>query len=143
MRGNYLAPNYTHVQVEDRITCTERWGMAVFAGPGRLYDGLSDCDDSGARYAAIGAGAIFIGYFRVAHDRLANGHSREVSKRIRSGAEIRQKNNNAGDGEANAGRKLVACAGNDSLARQGDARSRPDATAGTKQDGRSSGTARV
>ena len=59
MRGNYLAPNYTHVQVEDRITCTERWGMAVFAGPGCLYDGLSDCDDSGARYAAIGAGAIF------------------------------------------------------------------------------------
>jgi hypothetical protein len=59
VRGNYLAPNYSHVQVEDRISFTERWGMSVFAGVGCLYDGFSDCAESGNLYAAVGTGLIY------------------------------------------------------------------------------------
>lgn len=58
VRGNYLAPNYTHAQIEDRISFTERWGMSIFGGVGCLYDGVSDCGDSGNLYPAVGAGAI-------------------------------------------------------------------------------------
>ena len=59
VRGNYLAPHYTHVQVEDRISFTERRGMSIFGGVGCLYDGTSDCADSDNLYPAVGAGAIF------------------------------------------------------------------------------------
>ena len=58
MRGNYLAPNYSHVQVADRISFTERWGMSICGGVGSLYDGVSDYGDSGNLYPAVGAGAI-------------------------------------------------------------------------------------
>ena len=60
IRGNYLAPNYTHAQVEDRISFTSRWGMSVFAGLACLYDGFSDCGDSENLFASIGAGAILV-----------------------------------------------------------------------------------
>ena len=60
VRGNYLAPNYSHVQLEDRISFSDRWGMAVFGGVGCLYDGFSDCESSDALYAMVGAGAILV-----------------------------------------------------------------------------------
>jgi len=59
VRGNYLAPNYSHFQVEDRISFSDRWGMAVFGGVGCLYDGFADCENSDALFAMVGAGAIF------------------------------------------------------------------------------------
>ncbi|MCP4334936.1 MAG: BamA/TamA family outer membrane protein [Gammaproteobacteria bacterium] len=59
VRGNYLAPNYTHLQVEDRISFAPKWGMSVFGGVGCLYDGLSDCEDSENLYPAAGAGIIY------------------------------------------------------------------------------------
>jgi outer membrane protein assembly factor BamA len=59
VRGNYLAPNYTHVQAEDRISLGSRWGMAVFAGIACLYDGLSDCEQSENLFASAGAGVIY------------------------------------------------------------------------------------
>ena len=59
VRGNYLAPNYSHVQIEDRISFNERWGMSVFGGVGCLYDGFADCKSSDVLYAMVGAGAIF------------------------------------------------------------------------------------
>ena len=59
VRGNYLAPNYSHFQVEDRIRFSERWGMSVFGGVGCLYDGFSDCGRSDSLYAMLGGGAIF------------------------------------------------------------------------------------
>lgn len=59
VRGNYLAPNYSHAQVEDRISFSERWGMSVFGGVGCLYDDVSDCGDADNLYPAVGAGAIF------------------------------------------------------------------------------------
>ena len=59
VRGNYLAPNYTHFQLEDRISFSERWGMSIFGGVGCLYDGFSDCGDSDSLYAMVGSGAIF------------------------------------------------------------------------------------
>ena len=59
VRGNYLAPNYTHAQVEDRISFNSKWGMSVFGGVACLYDKLSDCEDSGNLYASVGAGVIY------------------------------------------------------------------------------------
>ena len=59
VRGNYLAPNYTDIQAEDRISFTEHWGMTVFAGVGCLYDGLSDCGNSSDLYPMVGAGATY------------------------------------------------------------------------------------
>ena len=59
VRGNYLAPNYTHFQVEDRISFNAKWGMSVFGGVGCLFDQFSDCDDSDALYPAVGVGAIY------------------------------------------------------------------------------------
>lgn len=58
VRGNYLAPHYTHAQVEDRISFTERWGMSVFGGLACLYDSVSDCESSDNLYASVGAGVI-------------------------------------------------------------------------------------
>jgi len=59
IRGNYLVPNYTHFQIEDRISFTSKWGMPVFGGVGCLYDRLSDCEDSGNLYPAVGTGVIY------------------------------------------------------------------------------------
>ncbi len=59
VRGNYLAPNYSHFQIEDRISFTPKWGMSVFGGVGCLYDALSDCDDSANLYPMVGTGIIY------------------------------------------------------------------------------------
>jgi hypothetical protein len=59
VRGNYLAPHYTHFQIEDRISINSTWGMSVFGGLACLYDKLSDCGESGNLYASIGSGVIY------------------------------------------------------------------------------------
>ncbi len=53
-----MADHYTHAQVEDRISFTERWGMSVFGGLACLYDSVSDCESSDNLYASVGAGVI-------------------------------------------------------------------------------------
>jgi outer membrane protein assembly factor BamA len=58
-RGNYLAENYTHLDLDARFALNERWGVAAFAGIGCLYDELSVCSGSGSTYPAAGAGVIF------------------------------------------------------------------------------------
>ena len=60
IRGNYLAPNATLAQLDERIMFTRSWGMSVFGGVSCLYDSLSDCNDSENLYPAIGAGAIYV-----------------------------------------------------------------------------------
>lgn len=60
VRGNYLAPNSTLAQLDDRIMFTRSWGMSVFGGVSCLYDSLADCNDSENLYPAIGAGGIYV-----------------------------------------------------------------------------------
>lgn len=60
IRGNYLAPNATLAQLDERIMLSKSWGMSVFGGVSCLYDSLSDCNDSENLYPAIGAGAIYV-----------------------------------------------------------------------------------
>ena len=60
VRGNYLAPNSTLAQLDERIMFTRSWGMSVFGGLSCLYDSLSDCNDSENLYPAIGSGAIYV-----------------------------------------------------------------------------------
>ena len=59
VRGNYLAPHYTHVQVEDRIAFAPNWGVSVFGGLGCLYDAASDCNETSNLYLSFGAGIIY------------------------------------------------------------------------------------
>lgn len=58
-RGNYLAENYTHVDLEARLRLRGRFGAAAFAGVGCLYGGVSDCGKGEAIYPAVGAGLIY------------------------------------------------------------------------------------
>ncbi len=59
VRGNYLAPNYTHIDFEERIKLEGRWGLTVFAGVACLYDDTSDCGDSENLYPSFGAGVTY------------------------------------------------------------------------------------
>jgi len=58
-RGNYLAENYTHVDLEGRFRLRGKFGAAAFVGLGCLYGGLSDCGKGEALYPAVGAGLIY------------------------------------------------------------------------------------
>ncbi len=58
-RGNYLDEHYTHIDVDARFHIKGRWGVAVFAGLGCLYNSVSDCNNSEDLYPAIGAGVIY------------------------------------------------------------------------------------
>ena len=60
VKGNYLAPHYTHFDFEDRISFNETWGMSVFAGLACLYEEASNCNDSEDLYASAGAGVIYV-----------------------------------------------------------------------------------
>lgn len=59
VRGNYLAPHYTHVQAEERLALNSKWGLSFFAGAGCLYESFSDCDESSNMYLAAGVGVIY------------------------------------------------------------------------------------
>ena len=59
VRGNYLAPHYTHIDLEDRITFNATWGMSIFAGLACLYDNIDNCTDSENLYSSAGAGTIY------------------------------------------------------------------------------------
>ncbi len=89
VRGNYLAPNYTHIDLEERIHITGRWGMSIFAGVGCLYDNVADCDDSKNIYPAAGVGVLYelkkeAGV--VLRAELAKGESEDYSAYIKIGS---------------------------------------------------------
>ena len=54
--GQFLAPNVTSIEIEERLSFSSRWGAAYFMGAACLYDGLSDCGDGDNWYPNIGAG---------------------------------------------------------------------------------------
>lgn len=58
--GQFLAPNVTSVEVEERLSFTDRWGAAYFVGAACLYDGVSDCGHSDNWYPNLGAGVRYI-----------------------------------------------------------------------------------
>ena len=59
VRGNYLAPNAASFEIEERYKLRKRWAIAGFAGAACLFDGVSDCGDSGAWYPNAGGGVIY------------------------------------------------------------------------------------
>lgn len=58
--GQFLAPNVTSIEIEERLSFSSRWGAAYFMGAACLYDGLSDCGDGDNWYPNIGAGVRYV-----------------------------------------------------------------------------------
>jgi hypothetical protein len=58
--GQFLAPNVTSIEIEERLSFSSRWGAAYFIGAACLYDGLSDCGDGENWYPNIGAGVRYV-----------------------------------------------------------------------------------
>jgi hypothetical protein len=60
VRGQSLAPNYTHLQTDARIPLAGRWVVTLFGGLACLYDSPGDCGESENLYPAAGAGVSFL-----------------------------------------------------------------------------------
>ncbi len=60
VRGMYLAPNYTHLAVDNRLKLKGNWSVTAYAGLACLYDRLSDCSRSADLFPAIGAGLSYL-----------------------------------------------------------------------------------
>lgn len=58
--GQYLAPNATLLEVEERYHIQGRWGATAFVGVECLYGGGKSCSDGGNLYPAGGAGITFL-----------------------------------------------------------------------------------
>jgi hypothetical protein len=59
VRGNYLAPNSTLLEVEERFHLNKRWSLAGFLSVACLYDRLKDCKGNDNLYPAAGGGVIY------------------------------------------------------------------------------------
>lgn len=58
--GQYLGPNMSSIEVEERIRMGERWGFTAFTGVACLYGGDQSCNDGQDVYWDGGAGGYFI-----------------------------------------------------------------------------------
>jgi hypothetical protein len=58
--GEYLGPNMSSLEVEERIRMGERWGFTAFTGIARLYGSTSQADPSLGNYGDIGGGLYFM-----------------------------------------------------------------------------------
>ena len=58
--GQFLAPNVTSIEIEERLSFSSRWGAAYFVGAACLYDGLSDCGEGENWYPNIGVGVRYV-----------------------------------------------------------------------------------
>ena len=59
-RGQYLEPNATLAEVEQRMAITKRWGWHGFAGVACLYGDGAKCSDSENVYPSIGLGGQYL-----------------------------------------------------------------------------------
>lgn len=64
VRGQYLAEHATYVEVEERYSLTETWGLRAFTGVGCLYGdnlsgGTNKCSNSDNLYPNIGGGVAY------------------------------------------------------------------------------------
>ena len=58
--GQYLAPYMTTLEIEERITFTEKWGGQIFTGVASLYGNNSSSSDDVNWYPSIGAGINYM-----------------------------------------------------------------------------------
>ena len=58
--GQYLGPNMTSLEAEERIRIGERWGLTAFTGIAKLYGDTSQTNPSLGSYADIGGGLYFM-----------------------------------------------------------------------------------
>jgi hypothetical protein len=58
--GQYLGPNMSSFEVEERIQMGERWGFTAFTGIASLYGDVPQTDSSLGSYADIGGGLYYI-----------------------------------------------------------------------------------
>ena len=59
-RGEYLAPNSTSFEVEQRIPVKGKIGATVFAGVSTLYDKISDMEDGSNWFPSAGIGVNYM-----------------------------------------------------------------------------------
>ncbi len=59
-RGEYLAPNATSIEVEERYQITTRWGATAFVGAACLYGEDAACDSDENWFPAAGAGVTYL-----------------------------------------------------------------------------------
>lgn len=60
IRGNYLAPHMSVVEIEERFALTKQWSLAAFTGAACLYESSSDCGYSDNWYPTIGGGVRYL-----------------------------------------------------------------------------------
>ena len=58
--GQYLGPNMSSIEVEERIRMGERWGFTAFTGIACLYGDGMQCSNSENIYADVGGGLYYI-----------------------------------------------------------------------------------
>ena len=58
--GQYLAPNSTSFEVEERLDIAYGIGATLFTGVSCLYDGLGDCSDTENLFPSIGGGLNYM-----------------------------------------------------------------------------------
>lgn len=59
-KGQYLAPNSTSFEVEERLDIAYGIGATLFTGVSCLYDGLGDCSDTENLFPSIGGGLNYM-----------------------------------------------------------------------------------
>lgn len=59
VRGQYLAPHMTSIEIEERYWLYKQWTGTVFTGVACLYGADSDCTDSSDLYPTAGAGVTY------------------------------------------------------------------------------------
>ena len=58
--GQYLAPNMSAIEIEERIKMGEHWGFTAFTGIADLYGDAPLFDDSMGTYTDIGGGLYYM-----------------------------------------------------------------------------------
>ncbi len=59
-RGEYLAPNRTSLEAEQRMPLTEKIGLNAFVGMTALYDKVDDLESSENWYTNVGLGLSYL-----------------------------------------------------------------------------------
>ncbi|MGA0344500.1 MAG: hypothetical protein ACO3RT_07210 [Arenicellales bacterium] len=60
VRGMYLAENYTHLAIDNRIRLGGNWSANAYGGLACLYASMSDCSGSSNLYPAVGVGLSYV-----------------------------------------------------------------------------------
>jgi len=58
--GQYLGPNMSSIEVEERIRMGERWGLTAFTGIACLYGNGMQCNNNENLYPDVGGGLYYV-----------------------------------------------------------------------------------